>query len=127
MQPKRSNLCSGFSLIEAVTAVAIVASVLALLVTAQARFKKQDALAQQKLAALAALDEQLAEWWTDQEFPAHRTSGLTRQGGYRWGSSWRDAPPPLSELAILRIEVRQQEQDESLAVVELLMQQDDQP
>lgn len=127
MQPKRSNLCSGFSLIEAVTAVAIVASVLALLVTAQARFKKQDALAQQKLAALAALDEQLAEWWTDQEFPAEDARGATRQGNYRWRTSWHAAAPPLEELVILRLEVRRNDESPTLALVELLMKQDDQP
>lgn len=112
------------TLVEVVAGLALLGTLLVSLLLTKSALAKQRAVADQKLAAVAACDQVLAE---------HRTSGrpLPRQGGgvmsgYRWRSEIvrRQQVQDVS-VDVMRVWVMSEQSDKPLADVEVVQSQGD--
>jgi type II secretory pathway pseudopilin PulG len=108
------------TLVEVVAGLALLGTLLVSLLLTKSALAKQRAVADQKLAAVAACDQVLAE---------HRTAGrpLPRQGsgvangGYRWRSEIvRRQPVQDVSVDVMRVWVTSERSDKSLAEVEVM-------
>ena len=67
---------SGFSLLEVLAALAILATLLAGLLIAKGRATRQEELAQRRLRGIAAANALMEQWWQTGGLPATGTSGM---------------------------------------------------
>jgi hypothetical protein len=93
------------TLIEIVAGLVILGTILASLAVARGRFARQWAAADQKLAAVKALDAQVAEWMNvpGAAVPLNRQGALADAPAYVWRTRVLREEPKLSAI-VVRVE-----------------------
>ncbi len=112
------------TLIEVVTGLVILGTVLASLAIARGRFARQWADADRKLAATRALDAQIAEWMNlpTPAVPLRGEGALTGVPGCIWRTETRrDAEGTRLSAVIVRVDAIQRNNPQLLASVDLLV------
>lgn len=100
---------AGLTLIEVVTGLAILGTILAAVVLAKAKQTRQLALANQKLEAVAATDQMLCAWWLAPDTIARSGSGtVPGQSNLSWETRVMESISlgDTSRAAVVRLEVR---------------------
>lgn len=96
------------TLIEVITALAILGTILATVVLAKAKHTRQLTLAHRQLEAVAATDQMLCVWWLDPDtIPRSGSGTVPGQSNFSWETHVEETNPIENiNASIVRLEVR---------------------
>lgn len=130
MNAKQISFCSrwprGMALVELVAGLALLAAVLAGIVTARAQLRHQARETELRRQAIAAVDAMLADWWADvRHFPRQSSGRVDGAAGLVWSTRPVRSPAADSLLGeVVRLEVSDESDPRGrnvLASVEVLL------
>jgi prepilin-type N-terminal cleavage/methylation domain-containing protein len=107
---------SGFSLLEVLAALAILATLLAGLLIAKGRATRQEEIAQRRLRAVAAADALMEEWWLAGELPAIQASGqVADDPDLVWRTRVASSSGNSASFDLVRLEITGRNDEQVLA------------